>query len=81
MSRASTERETSALPMSLAPRGLCREAAAEYIGVSPSTFDQLVKDGLMPTPKRIGRRVVWDRCRVDEMFSALDDDGAVNPWD
>ena len=39
------------LPPSLAPRGLCREVAAVYIGVSPGTFDQMVTDGRMPGPK------------------------------
>jgi hypothetical protein len=35
-------------PPSLAPRGLSRPQAAEYIGVSPSKFDQLKEDGRMP---------------------------------
>lgn len=30
----------STLPLSLPPRGLAREAAAEFIGVSPSKFDE-----------------------------------------
>jgi predicted DNA-binding transcriptional regulator AlpA len=70
----------SALPASLAPRGLSRPQAAAYIGVSASLFDQLVKDGRMPRPKRINGRVVWDRRRLDECFEALDD-GGENPWD
>jgi hypothetical protein len=35
------------------PRGLSRIEAARYVGVSPSLFDQMVKDGRMPGPKRI----------------------------
>ncbi len=31
-----------------APRGLRREAAANWIGFSPTKFDELVKAGLMP---------------------------------
>jgi predicted DNA-binding transcriptional regulator AlpA len=78
------------LPPSLPPRGLSRVAAAAYIGISPSLFDIMVKDGRMPKPKRINARTVWDRKRLDEAFDALPDeeggnpsDGAksTNPWD
>jgi predicted DNA-binding transcriptional regulator AlpA len=65
------------------PRGLSRVEAATYVGVSPSLFDQMVKDGRMPKPKRINSRTVWDRKRLDEAFEALPDDGDSdgNPWD
>ena len=65
------------------PRGLSRIKAATYVGVSPSLFDQMVKDGRMPKPKRINSRTVWDRKRLDEAFEALPDDGEgdSNPWD
>ena len=68
------------LPASLPPRGLSRIQSAAYIGVSPSTFDKLIADGVMPGPKKVRGRVVWDRKRLDECFDALDDGGA-NPWD
>ncbi|WP_316190546.1 hypothetical protein [Bradyrhizobium sp. SZCCHNS2096] len=68
------------LPISLPPRGLSREQAAAYIGVSPSTFDKLVTEGAMPSPKRLRGRLVWDRKRLDACFDALDD-GGENPWD
>jgi len=68
------------LPLSLPPRGLSREQSAAYIGVSPSTFDKLVSENLMPGPKRLRNRTVWDRKRLDECFEALDDNGD-NPWD
>jgi len=79
-----TERRRGAvLPPSLAPRGLSRFEASAYIGVSPSLFDEMVKDGRMPAPKRINARTVWDRKKLDESFEALPDDGdrVVNPWD
>jgi hypothetical protein len=50
----------SELPASLPPRGLSRVQAAEYVGVSASTFDKRVTDGDMPAPKRSGERVIWD---------------------
>jgi predicted DNA-binding transcriptional regulator AlpA len=73
----------SILPLSLPPRGLSREEAAAYIGVSPSLFDILVKDGRMPGPKHINSRVVWDRLKLDVAFEALDDtdaDGTDHEW-
>jgi hypothetical protein len=47
---------------------------------SPSTFDTLVAENLMPGPKRLRNRRIWDRKRLDECFDALDDGGS-NPWD
>lgn len=65
------DRTVSALPISLAPRGLSRVQAAEYIGVSPTKFDDLVRDGRMPRPKHVDARTIWDRVQLDEAFSAL----------
>jgi predicted DNA-binding transcriptional regulator AlpA len=70
-----------AVLLSLEPRGLNREVAARYVGVSPSKFDQLVDDGRMPRPKKIDGRRVWDRRALDCAFDALGDDGPPNPWD
>ena len=63
------------------PRGLSRAEAARYVGVSPSLFDCMVKDGRMPPPKRINSRTVWDRRRLDEAFDSLPGDDLGNPWD
>jgi predicted DNA-binding transcriptional regulator AlpA len=69
------------LPTSLPPRGLSRVQAAAYIGVSPSLFDEMVKDGRMPKPVRINARTVWDRAKLDEAFATLSDDTACDdPW-
>jgi predicted DNA-binding transcriptional regulator AlpA len=64
-----------ALPLSLPPRGLSRVEAATYVGVSPTTFDNMVADRRMPRPKRIYRRLVWDRLQLDAAFTALPNDG------
>lgn len=72
------------LPPSLAPRGLSRVQAAAYVGVSPSLFDQMVSDGRMPAPKVANSRVIWDRLRLDDAFTALPDrygEEPGNPWD
>jgi predicted DNA-binding transcriptional regulator AlpA len=76
------DREHKVLPASLAPRGLSRVQSAAYIGVSPSLFDEMVRDGRMPNPTRINARTVWDRVKLDEAFAALSDsrDGD-DPWD
>jgi len=63
------------------PRGLSRVEAARYVGVSPSLFDVMVKDGRMPQPKRINSRTVWDRRRLDEAFDTLPGVEVGNPWD
>ncbi|TAJ82895.1 hypothetical protein [Reyranella sp.] len=55
------------------PRGMSREAAARYIGVGTSTLDALVEDGRMPKPLRVGKRVIWDRLKIEAAFSDLGD--------
>jgi excisionase family DNA binding protein len=52
-------------------RGLSREEAAMYVGISASKFDELVHDGRMPGPKRIDGRKVWDVRDLDVAFDAL----------
>jgi predicted DNA-binding transcriptional regulator AlpA len=77
-------RTVSSLPPSLAPRGLSRVQSAEYIGVGVSKFDEMVRDGRMPKPKRVDARTIWDRLELDEAFSALEQESAPgkrNPWE
>ena len=63
-------------------RRLNRVEAAGYVGVSPTLFDEMVRDRRMPGPKRINARTVWDRRRLDIAFEALPDDEPVgNSWD
>jgi excisionase family DNA binding protein len=65
------QRRQEILPVSLPPRGLSRVIAAAYLGISPPTFDEMVRDGRMPSPKIINRRIVWDRMALDRAFEAL----------
>jgi hypothetical protein len=61
-----------ASPRLMAPRrGLSREEAARYVGVSPSKFDEMRKDGRIGPPKLIDARKVWDIYQLDEAFDAL----------
>jgi predicted DNA-binding transcriptional regulator AlpA len=55
------------------PRGLRRNIAALYVGVSPSKFDDWVSRRIMPHAKRIYGVTVWDRYELDQAFTALSD--------
>jgi predicted DNA-binding transcriptional regulator AlpA len=69
-----TQRATALSHLRPIPRrGLSRIESAIYLGVSATLFDEMVKDGRMPTPKRINGRVVWDIRALDEAFEALPD--------
>jgi hypothetical protein len=63
--------------------GMNRTEAAAYIGVSPSKFDEMVRDSRMPPPKQIDTRCVWDSRQLSSAFDKLpggaDDDR--NEWD
>jgi predicted DNA-binding transcriptional regulator AlpA len=61
-------------------RGLSREEAAMYVGISPSKFDELVVDGRMPQPVKIDSRKLWDIRRLDLAFDALSGH-TPNSWD
>jgi len=69
------------LPPGALPRGLSRVQSAKYVGVSPTTFDRMIKDRLMPQPLRIYGRTVWDVRKLDDAFAALDrSETADDPW-
>jgi hypothetical protein len=51
-----------------------------YIGVGPTKFDDMVRDGRMPKPIRIDGRVVWDIYDLDPAFDRLKGDSG-NIWD
>ncbi|MCW5697308.1 MAG: XRE family transcriptional regulator [Bauldia sp.] len=60
--------------MRLAPRrGLRRQDAAAYVGISATKFDELVADGRMPKPFRIDACVLWDIRKLDLAIDALSD--------
>lgn len=75
--------KTSPLPSNLQPRGLSREQAAAYLGISPSLFDRLVKGGDLPQAVTLGGRKVWDVRRLDSVFGPRSDleRAADDPWE
>lgn len=62
------------------PRGLRRTEAAAYLGISPTSFDEGVRDGSFPKPKRFRGCVIWDIRQLDLAFDALPGGGDSNPW-
>ena len=52
-------------------RGLSRQEAARYVGISTTKFDELVGEGQMPRPFRIGSRTIWDLRKLDAAFDLL----------
>ena len=72
----------AALPPTLPPRLIGRDAAAAYVGVSPNTFDKMVADGLMPNPRRLTeRRLAWDVRQLDAAIDRLPIDGDADAAD
>jgi|SRR6516162_6778414 len=63
-------------------RGLSRADAAMYIGIGVTKFDELVSLGVMPKPKRIDSRRIWDIFELDLAFDHLPDEnrGTDQTW-
>lgn len=72
-----------ALPLPTA-RLLSRPEAAAYVRVSPTTFDKMIAEGLMPKPKKFYGCVRWDLKKLDHAIDCLPGDGVstedANPW-
>ena len=63
------------------PRWMRRTEAARWVAMSPSKFDQLVKDGRLPPPKMIDGVILWDRYRLDAAVELFPDRGEVTDQD
>jgi predicted DNA-binding transcriptional regulator AlpA len=55
----------------LHPRGLNRDQAARYVGLSVSCFKRLVAEGLLPPALHFGRRRVWDLRALDDALDRM----------
>lgn len=83
------KRPASILPDNLAPIGVSREQAAEFIGIGATLFDRLIADGRMPDARMLNGRLVWDVAEVAAAFRSLPhrseavdaNAGSGNPWD
>ena len=63
----------------LCVRVLSRVQAAALCGVSPNTFDRMVGEGIMPGPKRVYGRVLWDWVALNAAIDALFDESDQSP--
>ncbi len=65
----------------MTPAALNRKQAAEFVGVSPATFDKLVERGHMPKARQYPdtRRLFWLRTELEETLYELPT-VATNPW-
>lgn len=65
-------------------RGLSRQEAAEYLGISPGKFDEMRSAGQIEPARLIGARKLWDIRDLDMAFDALpreDSPGLGTSWD
>jgi predicted DNA-binding transcriptional regulator AlpA len=68
-----------ALPPTLPPRLIGRDAAAAYVSLAPNTFDILVRKGQMPKPRILtSGRKAWDVRLLDQAIDVLPLDGECN---
>ena len=76
--KAVSVRDTRPIPR----RGLSRVEGAAYLGISPSKFDEMRKDGRIGPAKLIDGRKVFDIQMLDEAFDALPDENheAAEDW-
>lgn len=67
-----------ALPPTLPPRLIGREAAAAYVSVAPNTFDAMVREGRMPPPRVLtSGRKAWDVRLLDKAIDSLPLEGTI----
>lgn len=64
-----------ALSGSVAPIAVNARGAAYLLNLSAGTFQKLVEGGVMPKPRRIGTRVLWDLEEVRAAFRSIPQDG------
>jgi hypothetical protein len=72
-----------ALPPGLAPRGLTREAAAAYVGLSPAAFDKARRENKYPGPTLPGGKydLVLLQLAMDRLSGIVRASEAANPPD
>jgi len=70
--------------LGITPRLLRRERAAAYLDMSATSFEKLVREGVLPAPKKLHSFKVWDRDELDARVDGLPYDGAApgpSDWD
>jgi predicted DNA-binding transcriptional regulator AlpA len=52
-------------------RGVDRDGASLFVGVSHAVFDQMVRDGRLPQPVELDGELVWDLLQLDRAMDRL----------
>ncbi len=73
---SSKSRVSARLPIR---RGLSESEAAIYMSLSATFFRKLVERGVMPRPRVVGSRRIWDVDELDIAFRALPREGDDEP--
>lgn len=72
--------KVSALPPTVVPRLMQRLAAAAYVSVSATLFDEMVADGRMPKARQVSKgRIAWDVRELDAAVDELPTAGEATP--
>jgi hypothetical protein len=65
-------------------RGFSEPEAALYVGLGSTKFRELVALGVMPRPRLVGSRCIWDVDDLDAAFKALPveggEEGEADTW-
>ena len=73
------------IPPGCEPFSVSREEGADMWGVGTTKWDELVADGIVPRPMKIGTRTVWDLGSLKRAWKRFaDENGApdeCNPWE
>lgn len=56
------------------PRLMDKGTAAKYLSIGLTMFDQLVTDGVIPRPKRLKSKYLWDRIDLEAVANDLTED-------
>lgn len=66
---------------------LRRDEAAASLGISQGTFDNWIRDGIMPSGTKVRGVVLWDVKQIENAWRALmekqeeEQDDGLNPFD
>lgn len=71
MLRAKKRSVRSSLVAAPVPRLFDQSTAAAYLGLSERQFENRWRRCEMPSPHRVGRRLLWDRVLLDQWVDAL----------
>lgn len=57
------------------PRLMDRSTASKYLSIGITMFDELVMEGVIPKPKKLRSKFLWDRIDLEGVANDLAEDG------